>query len=143
MATVARAVKWAYLAFAGERDKAGRYMIDHMSRVAERVKTPNEKMVAWLHDVVEDERYSLEELAADGFSRNVIAAVDAITKRDGEGYDEYLDRVAANRLARTVKLADLADNSDEARLALLPAETADRLRAKYAKAIARLAATGE
>lgn len=143
MATVAKAKKWAHLAFAGEKDKAGRPMIGHAARVAGYVNTPNEQIVAWLHDVVEDGHYGLEELAADGFSRNVIAAIDAITRRDEESYEDYIDRVAANKLARTVKLADLFDNLDDARLGLLPAETAERLRAKYEKAEARLAAVAK
>lgn len=135
-----KAELWAKLAFFNQCDKAGAPMINHMARVASRLETPNEQIVAWLHDTVEDGHFSMNELIL-GFSPTIVDAVDAITRRKGEDYAQYLARIAANKLALTVKLADLEDNSDEARLALLPEDVADRLRKKYAAAKLALSGT--
>lgn len=68
--------------------------------------------VAWLHDVVEDSpSWTIERLQASGFDAAVVAAVDAITRRPGETYPDFISRVAKNPLARKVKLADLEHNS--------------------------------
>jgi (p)ppGpp synthase/HD superfamily hydrolase len=96
------------------------------------VNTTEEKIVAVLHDVVGDTPITIEDLRAAGFSEPVLAAVDAVTKRKGEALAESMARVAAIPLARTVKLADVADNSDARRLALLPIVDRVRLQQKYA-----------
>lgn len=120
----------------GQVDKAGQPYIEHPRRVAARL--PEElKPVAWLHDVVEDTGVTLEALAA-AFPAWIVEAVDALTHRDGEPRTDYYRRVAANDAARQVKLADIADNSDPARLAQLDAGTRTRLEAKYAKALSQL-----
>src|SRR5690606_1583136 len=101
--------------------------------------------VAWLHDVVEDSAITLDDLRRWGVSRDVAAAVDAITRRSAEDPDVYYARVAASPRALQVKIADIADNCDPARLALLDPATRDRLTAKYDYALAvlaRLAPTG-
>jgi (p)ppGpp synthase/HD superfamily hydrolase len=118
----------------GQTDKAGAPYISHPARVAARVAgDPEAEMVAWLHDVAEDTSVTLEELARD-FPAQVVAAVGAITKRPDEDRDTYYRRVAADPLALKVKYADLADNSDPDRLALLDEPTRERLLAKYAHA---------
>jgi hypothetical protein len=87
------------------------------------------EVVAWLHDVVEDTDVTLDEIDRD-FGRRIADAVDAITRRDGEG-DRYYRRVAANPIARLVKVHDIADNTAPERTAKLDPATRDRLAAKY------------
>lgn len=110
-----KAMRIAKRVHAGQKDKAGAEYYLHPFHVASQVKTEEEKIVAYLHDVVEDSEVSLEDLKKEGFSERVVAAIDAISKRKGEEYDLYLQRVAKNRLASTVKLADLRHNADVTR----------------------------
>ena len=70
----------------------------------------NHVIVAWLHDVVEDTEVTLKDLINEGFDIAVINAVEAITKRDGEGYASFILRCSQNSIARTVKMADLTHN---------------------------------
>lgn len=88
------------------------------------------QIVALLHDTVEDTGVSLAYLARY-FSARIVDAIDALTRRPGESYEAYLGRVRVNDLARLVKLADVADNTDPRRLALLPEPTRSTLMIKY------------
>jgi hypothetical protein len=136
MDIVARARELAHRAHAGQVDKAGRPYIEHVARVAAACAgNPLAEAVAWLHDVMEDHP-ELEGLVAN-FPFNVFwpcTLLDRSTAKNGK----YYERVRWNPVALRVKLADIADNADEARLALLDPETAERLRRKYAKARAAL-----
>ncbi len=81
-----------------------------------------------LHDVCEDCGVSIADLRARGYPERVLAALDALTRREGEDYlTTYIDRVKANTLARKVKLADLADNMDVRRLRVVDAAACVRL----------------
>lgn len=137
---VVKASEVARSAHAGQTDKSGADYISHPQRVAANVRelfpdAPREAIaVAWLHDVVEDTGVGFADLQREGFSEEVVQAVDAMTKRGGEPMAAYFARVRENPLARMVKAADLKDNTDPARVALLDAETAERLRVKYEKA---------
>jgi (p)ppGpp synthase/HD superfamily hydrolase len=117
-------------------DKAGEPYVGHLRRVADRVAaaggSEHQRMAALLHDAVEDGHATLAELAARGLPAPVLAIVDAMTKRTGEPTEAYLGRVVATPGATLVKHADLADNSDPDRLAVLDPAVAERLRAKYA-----------
>ena len=131
-----RAFEMAFRAHAGQTDKSGTPYA-HVVRVAAGVDGEMAQVVGLLHDVVEDCDTTLAEVEA-AFGAEVATAVDAITKRAGEANAVYLIRVAANPLARRVKLSDIADNSHPVRLALLDQPTQDRLREKYAEAHAAL-----
>ncbi len=113
---VALALEVARKAHAGQKDKSGADYILHPIAVAAKVDTPEEKMAAYLHDVVEDTDVTLEDLKALGFPAEVVEAVDCLTKRDGLPLADYLYRVKTNPLARRVKLADLSHNSDISRI---------------------------
>jgi (p)ppGpp synthase/HD superfamily hydrolase len=105
----ARAI--AAQAHRGQSSKTGEPFIDHVRRVAESVTGDEEKVVAWLHDVVEKgPGWSLERLLAAGFPVRVVEAVDAMTKREGEEYFDFVRRSIADPVARPVKRADLTDN---------------------------------
>lgn len=131
---VAKARAIAETAHEGQVDKSGQPYLGHVQRVADRVEGGVEKAVAWLHDVLEDTEWNEIDLMAGGMPREVVVAVEAITHRPHEPRVDYYARVKADRYALAVKLADVADNSDPARLAQLDDATRERLTAKYAKA---------
>ena len=116
MATLERALAVAADAHAGQTDKAGEPYILHPIRVMQGVTTDAERIAALLHDVVEDSAWTLEQLADEGFSADIVAAVDALTKRRGESRIEAAHRAAADPIARVVKLSDNADNMDLSRI---------------------------
>jgi len=134
------AIALARAAHAGQVDKLGVDYIEHPLGVMRLVQTRPEKIVAVLHDVVEDTPVTLDDLRAQGFAEPLVRAVDALTKRPGEPLAESMARVAADPLALVVKHADLAHNANPARQAALPAETSERLTAKYEES-ARLLGT--
>jgi (p)ppGpp synthase/HD superfamily hydrolase len=121
----------------GQLDKADQSYITHPEFVAGQVTGDEAKAVAWLHDVVEDTNITFDDLRAAGLSEAVIEAVNAITKRDNEDYETYLERVATNPLAKAVKLADLTHNMDTSRLKIVDDKTRARLE-KYKVAFAKL-----
>lgn len=111
-----KALEIAKKAHAGQKDKGGRQYIDHPMTVANMVRGRQAKIVALLHDVCEDSDITLQDLEKAGFSRRIIAAVDAVTKREDERYRHYMMRVKNNRLATRVKIADAKHNSDYTRI---------------------------
>ena len=129
-----KAYEIAKRAYLGQVDKAGEDYIKHPQKVASFVKSDEEKAVAYLHDVIEDTELTLEDLYEYGFSKEVIEAVDIITKKKGENYQSYLNSVKKNKLARAVKLADLRHNSDLTRLTKVTEKDIER-KEKYQKAI--------
>ena len=104
----------------------------HPLRLMMRVETETEKIVAVLHEVVEDsqppQRWGFDELRREGFSEPVLAALEGVTRREGETYEEFIRRSLTHPVARRVKLADIKDNLDIRRLATLTDRDAERLR---------------
>jgi (p)ppGpp synthase/HD superfamily hydrolase len=137
MPTLEDAIALAVEAHRGQRDKAGQTYILHPLRVMMRLETEPERMAAILHDVVEDTPYTLERLRQLGYPEEVLSALDCLTKREGESYEAFIERVRPHPLARRVKLADLEDNMDVRRLVALGPKEAERL-ARYRAAWARL-----
>jgi hypothetical protein len=131
--SLGEAIALATDAHAGMTDKAGRPYIEHPIRVMAAMGTDVERMIAVLHDVLEDTPVTVDELRTRGCPPEVVEAVEILTKRNGENYDEFIQRIrdSRNELALRVKLADIADNEDEKRLALLDPAVAQRLRSKY------------
>ncbi len=126
----AKALLIAAEVHAEQRDKADKPYIGHILRLMERVNSEQEKIVALLHDVVEDSEYTLVELRQQGFSDEIVNAVDCMTRRSGESYSQFIERCATNSISRIVKSADLEDNMDIRRLESLTEEDVERLR-KY------------
>ncbi len=112
--SIARAI--AEGAHAGQVDKAGRPYINHPAHVAAAVEGDRVKAVAWLHDVVEDTPMTFDDLRAAGIDGEVIAALELLTHDKAVPYMDYVAAIKGNGLARMVKLADLAHNSDLSRL---------------------------
>lgn len=121
-------------AHAGQVDKAGVDYIQHPLYVASQVTTEQEKAAAILHDVIEDRDVTVADLLAYGLSNKVVTAVQTLTKKKGQSYQEYLEKVKSNNLARVVKLADLKHNSDLSRLKSVSDTDRERVE-KYKNAI--------
>ena len=90
----------------------GRPYIEHPFRVMNAGHTLQEKIVGVLHDVVEDTEWTLDKLKSTGFTNDIIDAVDAVTKRENESYDNYIIRAKKNPIGIRVKMSDLTDNMD-------------------------------
>jgi len=124
---------------AGAVDKAGQPYILHPLRVMARLSTDTERIVAILHDVVEDSEVTLDDLRADGFSDEIVDAIDHVTRRGGESYEAFIERIAPHPLARRVKIADLEDNMDVTRLVVLDERGTERMQ-RYLRSWQRLRA---
>ncbi len=116
MPTLEDAILLATKAHRGCKDKAGATYILHPLRVMLRMKTNDERIVAVLHDVVEDTEHTLQDLRKAGYSEKMLRSLDHLTKREDEEYDQFIKRVKRNPLARRVKIADLKDNMDIRRI---------------------------
>ncbi|WP_085694088.1 MULTISPECIES: HD domain-containing protein [unclassified Pseudomonas] len=135
--TLERAIAIAATAHAGQVDKGGAPYILHPMKVMLRMSSLEERIVAVLHDVVEDCDVSLDDLRKEGFSETVLTAIESVTKVPGEAYEDFIERVALNPIGRAVKLADLEENSDLSRIASPGWEDLERIE-KYRRAIGRL-----
>lgn len=138
---LSKAIAIATEAHYGQGDRAGKLYILHPLRVMLTMATEHERIVAVLHDVVEDcAEWPLEELAKH-FPGTITEAIDALTRRPGEPYDAYIGRASRNDIARRVKLADLRDNMDLTRIGPENMTEADWARhLKYGRAAAALMA---
>jgi (p)ppGpp synthase/HD superfamily hydrolase len=115
MSNLEHALEIAEQAHAGQADKTGEPYLEHLQRVAADVETLDEKVVAYLHDLLEKgEGWSRDRLEAEGFSPRIVSAVEALTRQRDEDEGHFVRRAAANELARAVKRADLEDNRRQA-----------------------------
>lgn len=129
-----KAIEIAVEAHKGVTDKYGAPYINHVTRVMNLGETEEEKIVGVLHDVVEDTPWTFEQLAAEGFSSEIIDALTCVTKiSEEEDYEEFTLRVSRNPLAVKVKINDLTDNMDIRRIPVLTEKDLTRLM-KYHKA---------
>ncbi|MCC7701461.1 HD domain-containing protein [Janthinobacterium sp. GW460P] len=141
--TLERAIEIAAATHAGQTDKGGAPYILHPLRVMLRVAAGVQQIVAVLHDVVEDSdgKVTFDDLAREGFSREVIDGVRAVTKIEGELYEDFIARAALNQVGKAVKLADLAENSDLSRIGEPTQKDMERIE-KYRRAIGYLRGDG-
>lgn len=139
MSTLDTAIKIAVDAHAGQVDKAGEPYILHSLCVMLAMETEEERIVAVLHDAPEDNPNVLfNDLYDAGIPMPALTSLEALTKRKGEPYRDYIERCASDPIAKKVKLADLADNTNPERLNKLPREMGSRLLSKYTGAFIRL-----
>lgn len=119
-------------AHAGQYDRGGNPYILHPLKVMHYLKTDDEELqcIALGHDVVEDTSVTYRDLREAGMSERVIEGIRALTKQPGETYDEYKERVFANRDAMLVKRCDLRHNTDIRRLKGVSERDLERM-AKY------------
>jgi hypothetical protein len=139
MSTLERAIAIAAQAHEGQTDRGGAPYILHPLRLMMSLATAEERIVAVLHDVVEDSELTFEDLQNEGFAPEVLEALKAVTKMEAEDYGDFVLRAAANPIGRRVKLADLRDNSDLSRIPAPTARDYER-KAKYERAIAAIEA---
>ena len=111
-----KAIEIAVEAHRGQLDKAGKIYILHPMRVMLRGKNETEMIIGILHDTVEDTPITLDMLRLEGFSEEVLVALDCITKHKGEDYGDFIDRVLVNPLATQIKLYDIEDNLNRDRI---------------------------
>jgi len=141
---VARADALAAEGHADDVDRAGRPYLEHVRAVADSLEGGERKVVGLLHDLVEDHpgEYTFDRLRAEGFGDRAVGALERLTRYVGDNYWDYLRRVADDPLAVEVKLADLAHNSDRARIPH-PTDADEARWARYARGTAYLSKVAE
>lgn len=117
----------------GQMDKGGQPYLGHLVRVSNACTSDKAKIVALLHDSIEDTDVTPEYLRTEGFPEDVVKSILAVTRKTDEEYEDFMQRVAKNRLGREVKIRDLEDNMDVRRLEELTDSNIERLK-KYFKA---------
>ncbi len=127
MADLQRALEIAVQAHRDQREKNGMPYVLHPIRLMMAVENEHAQIAALLHDVVEDTAVTMDELVAEGFANEVIVALRLLTHDDGSPYDEYIERIRHNAIARKVKMADLTDNMNIKRIPGLKQKDLDRL----------------
>lgn len=132
-----RAIEIAVQHHAGQVDKAGRPYIEHPKRVMNAMSNDAERIVAILHDTIEDTELTLSGLEAEGFPDYLLDALDSVTGRTGETYEAFVARAGTNAIGRRVKYADLQDNADLTRIVSPSAADLGRT-AKYRRAMTQL-----
>ncbi len=138
MPTLEDAIALAVQAHRGQVDRVDQPYILHPLRVMFRLEDELDRIVAVLHDVIEDTDLTLDNLRQQGYSEEILAALDGVTRREGESYEDFVERSRAHPVSRRVKLADLADNMDIRRLPTpLTEKDFDRLQ-RYRRAWDRL-----
>ena len=113
-----------------QTDKAGNPYILHPLHVMENVNSKEGKIVAILHDIIEDTYITENYLLKIGLSKRIVDAVVALTRSEDIDYQEYIKNLSSNPLAKEVKLADLEHNMDLKRLPTLEEKDLERNR-KY------------
>lgn len=131
---LANAYKLAATLFVNQVDKSGEPYFSHCISVMNNLRSNDEelKIIAILHDVVEDTRYTFEMLEMEGYSSRVLAALRLLTHNKETPYEDYIRNIVdgMNEDARRVKLADLEDNANIFRLKGLTAKDHHRI-SKY------------
>ncbi|HAY21668.1 MAG TPA: GTP pyrophosphokinase [Desulfobacterales bacterium] len=127
MSILEKAILIAVQAHQGQVDKAGVPYILHPLRVLLKLNSETEMIIGVLHDVVEDTTWTLESLKQEGFPTEILEAIDCLTRREGEDYNDFIKRVAGNPLARKVKMRDLEDNMNILRLETITEKDKARL----------------
>lgn len=128
MNIIDKSLEFAVKAHLGQQDKVGKAYILHPLRIMAKMETEEEMAVALLHDVIEDSDFQAGDLLSEGIPETVVDAVECLTKRKGEGYETYLERVMGNRLAVKIKKADIEDNLNILRLSTVTNRDLERIK---------------
>lgn len=142
MAKLEKALQIALKAHEGQKDKAGSPYILHPLRLMLDMGSESERIVAVLHDVLEDSPFTADQLRSQGFSDEIIAALECLTRGAGESYTDFIERAKSNPLARRVKMADIEDNMNIRRISSLTARDLERL-GRYHRAWRTLSDTND
>jgi (p)ppGpp synthase/HD superfamily hydrolase len=128
------AIAIAIKAHAGQVDKAGQPYILHLLRVMLKFESEDERIVAVMHDVVEDSEVTFYNLNKEGFSGKVVEAIECLTKRKNEDYESFIMRLSKNSIAKKIKIEDIRDNLDLNRLHKITEKDLQRID-KYHRAL--------
>ncbi len=137
MPTLEDAINLAIQAHKGHVDKTGQPYIMHVLRVMFRMESERDMIIGVLHDLIEDTPYTVEDLRKMGYPEDILEALDSLSKRENEAYEEYISRVMKNPAAVPIKKADLDDHMDIHRFPYLTEKDIKRLR-RYMKAMLKL-----
>lgn len=118
-----KALDFAKKALEGQKSENGEPYINHSIRIMEKMDTETEKIVAILHDVLEDSPCSIYDLKELGMPREVIDCVEQLTRKNDMTYFEYIDDIATNDICTKIKLAEIDDNQDINRVRKLSFQT--------------------
>lgn len=135
-----KAIILAARAHAGQVDKGGEPYILHPLRVMLAQESEVARICAVLHDVLEDTPVTREDLLREGFSLEIVTALEALSKRPGEDYELFIDRILGNELACRVKAADIRDNMNLDRLAEITARDLERVK-RYEMSLEKITAS--
>ncbi len=133
MNIIEKSLEVALRAYAGKKDKAGKTYILHPLRIMGNMACVEEMSAALLHDVIEDSDITAQYLLEEGIPSNIVDAVTLLTKQDGQTYEEFINNIKDNTLARKIKIADIEDNINILRLNKVKTTDLERIK-KYHKA---------
>jgi (p)ppGpp synthase/HD superfamily hydrolase len=122
-----KAISIALRAHKGKKDKGGNPYILHPLRIMVSMDTLEEKIVAVLHDVIEDSDISIEYLTKLKFPESIINAIALLSKTKNQDYNDYINSIKKNKLATKIKIADLEDNMNLSRLKSITEKDKKRL----------------
>lgn len=118
-----KAIDFATKALEGQTSENGEPYINHSIRIMDQMDTETEKIVAILHDVLEDSSRNIFDLKELGLSREIIDCVEQLTRKNDMTYFEYIDDIATNDICTKIKLAEINDNQDISRVRKLSFQT--------------------
>lgn len=130
-----QALQIMFEAHKNQVDKSGMPYVFHPYHVAEQMDDEKSTIVALLHDVIEDTDITLSDL--HGFDNEIIEAVDLLTRKEGQSYNQYIRDISSNELATKVKIADLKHNADLTRIEHPTQIDMDRVQ-KYSRSIKKI-----
>lgn len=126
--------------FEGKVDKGGFPYLVHLHEVSSRVEGENSKIIGLLHDVLEDTDTTRDDLIKMGYSERIVSAIETLTRKKGEDYNDYIERIIASNDedALNVKLADLNHNMDISRIKNPTFKDVDRIEKRYRPAYIKI-----
>ncbi|MBC8078785.1 MAG: GTP pyrophosphokinase [Gorillibacterium sp.] len=134
MSNLTKAIILATEYHEGQTDKGGNPYIFHPIRLMLKAFNEEEQIIAMLHDTIEDTTLTLDKLREEGFSERIVQAVDALSRRKKESYEDFILRIRDHSVARRIKVYDLQDNMDLSRVKKKTEKDKERLK-KYSKAL--------
>lgn len=111
-----KAIELASYYHKNQKDESGVPCIEHVRKVSDYCSDENAKIVAMLHDILEDTECTRQDLENAGIPMELIDRISLLTKREGMSEEEYYSGIKADPCAREVKISDLLHNMDLSRL---------------------------
>ena len=128
------AIEIATSAHRGQLDKSGKPYILHPLYVMSSIDDIKCKIIAVLHDVIEDTWVNEDDLRVNLINEDCIEAILLLTRKENQYYMNYIKEISSNFYATRVKLKDLEHNMDLKRLNREPNDEDLERNKKYQKA---------